>query len=328
MTTEMGMRRLARRGLVVALAAGIATILAGTAAKAQSTGIATHTTLTSGSEEIGGHTVTTYSAKVLGEDGSPATGVVLLQEQGRMLAGAALNASGEAEIRYSGLTAGYHYLRAVYGGDARHAISQSDSAQVSAAASSASSFSLGLNPTSVTVDAPGDAADVIATVTPANGFTGFVALSCAGPPVSAGSSTDSALPVGVSCTFTPTNLQITSATKPLSAHFTIQTTAPAGGLSQNAGRPLVLAVLLPGVVGLGLLGRKRKALGRVMLVLLVGAIGIAGTSACNARYKYLNHPPTANLGTIPGAYTLTIWAQTSDGVNASETFTTLPLTVK
>jgi hypothetical protein len=325
-TIEMGMRRLARRGLVVALA-GIAAMLAGTAAMAQTTGITTHTTLSTGSEEIGGRTVTTYTAKVLGEDGSPAAGVVELVEQGRMLAGAALNTSGEAEIRYSGLTQGYHYLRAVYVGDAKHAASQSDSAQVSAAAS-ASSFSLTLNPTTVTVTAPGDAADVIATVTPASGFTGFVALSCAGPPVSAGSSTDSALPVGVSCTFTPTNLQITSATTPLSSHFTIQTTAPAGGLSQNAGSPLVLAVLLPGVLGLGLLGRKRKALGRVMLVLLVGAIGMAGTSACNARYKYLNHPPTANLGTIPGSYTLTIWAQTSNGVNASETFTTLPLTVK
>jgi hypothetical protein len=324
----MGMRRLARTGLVVALAAGMMAGLAATAAMAQTTGIATHTTLTTGSEEVGGHAVATYSAKVLGEDGAPAAGVVELVEQGRMLAGAALNASGEAEIRYSGLTQGYHYLRAVYVGDARHAASQSDSAQVSAAATSASSFALSLNPTTVSVDAPGDAANVSATVTPAGGFTGFVALSCAGAPVSTGSSTDTALPVGVSCTFTPTNLQITSATTPLSSHFTIQTTAPAGGLSQNAGSPLVLAVLLPGVVGLGLLGRRRKVLGRVMLVLLVGAIGMAGTSACNARYRYLNHPPTANLGTIPGSYTLTIWAQTSDGVNASETFTTLPLTVK
>ena len=89
----------------------------------------------------------------------------------------------------------------------------------------------------------------------------------------------------------------------------------------------MLAVLLPGVIGLGLLGRKRRIFGRVALVLAVGAISILGATACNARYKYLNHPPTANDGTLPGSYTLTIWAQTSNGVTASEQFTTLPLTV-
>ena len=61
---------------------------------------------------------------------------------------------------------------------------------------------------------------------------------------------------------------------------------------------------------------------------LLGAICVLGTSACNARYKYLNHPPTANYGTLPGSYTLTIWAQTSNGVTASEQFTTLAFTVK
>ncbi len=89
----------------------------------------------------------------------------------------------------------------------------------------------------------------------------------------------------------------------------------------------MLAVLLPGVLGLGLLGRKRKLFGKVALVLMVGAIGVLGTSACNVRYKYLNHPPTPNFGTIPGSYTLTIWAQTSNGVSASEQFVTMPLTV-
>ena len=89
----------------------------------------------------------------------------------------------------------------------------------------------------------------------------------------------------------------------------------------------MLAVLLPGVLGLGLLGRKRKLFGRIALVLLVGAVGVLGTTACNPRYRYLNHPPTPNYGTLPGSYTLTVWAQTSNGVTASEQFTTLGLTV-
>jgi hypothetical protein len=333
----MGMRRLARKGMVLALAAGFVTLLATAAASAQSTGIATHTTLATNSLEVGGRTVTTYSATVQGDDGAPASGIVMLTENGKNLAGAALDSNGQAQIRMDGLPAGDHTLTAVYGGDSAHATSQSQSLAVQPEVA-ANTFALSIAPTSVTVAAPGDAATVVATITPGSGFTGFVSLSCAGPPVSPGSSTDSALPVGVACTFTPQNLQITSSSKPITSSFSVQTTAPAGQLARNrqrpgavrgqdAGNPLVLAVLLPGVVGLGVLGRKRKMLGRTALVLIVGAIGVLGTSACNARYQYLNHPPTPNTGTPTGAYTLTIWAQTSDGVTASEQFVTMPLTV-
>jgi hypothetical protein len=337
----MGMRRLARKGMVVALAAGFATLLATTAASAQSASFATHTTLTTGTVQVGGRTVTTYTANVVGDDDTPAKGVVMLTEQGRNLAGAALDSTGQANIRLDGLAAGNHVLTASYSGDTVHAASQSESVTVSPEASSAvsaDSFALSIAPTSVTIASPGDAATVVATITPGSSFTGFVSLSCAGPPVSTGSATDSALPVGVTCLFTPENLQVTSSTKTFTSSFSVQTTAPAGQLTQNrkspngvrgqdAGAPLVLAVLLPGVIGLGVLGRKRKLFGKVALVLMVGAIGVLGTSACNARYKYLNHPPTPNYGTLPGAYTLTIWAQTSDGVSAAEQFLTMPLTV-
>ncbi len=219
------MRRLARKGMVVALAAGFATLLAASAALAQSTGTATHTTLTTNSLEVNGRTVTTYSATVVGEDGSPATGVVLLTEQGKNLAGAALDATGQANIRLDGLTAGDHVLTAEYSGDSSHAASQSESVDVTPAVA-AGSFALSIAPTSATVAAPGNSATVVATVTPGSGFTGFVSLSCAGPPVSTGSATDSALPVGVTCMFTPANLQFTAST-PLSSTFSVQTTAPA-----------------------------------------------------------------------------------------------------
>ena len=345
----MGMRRLARRGRFVALAAGITGVLAATTAMAQSAGIATQTTLATESQEIGGRTVTGYSASVLGDDGVPAKGIVLLQERGKSLASAALNSAGDAEIRFSGLTAGDHNLRAVYAGDATYVGSQSEpvAVHVDAATSTTPGFSQpALNPASLPATGqtlvPGDSGDVAVTITSVNGFSGFVSLSCAGAPVSPGSSTDNAMPVGVTCVFTPTNLQFTSTianskNPTLTSYLTVQTTAPAGanGLNrkpnglpgQNSGKALSLAVLLPGVLGLGVLGRKRKLFGRVALLLLVGGITVLGTSACNARYKYLNHPPTPNYGTLPGSYTLTVWAQTSDGVTASEQFTTLALTV-
>ena len=342
------MRRLAQRAGFVALAAGITTVLAATAAMAQSTGIATHTTLATESHEIGGHAVTTYFATVVGDDGAPATGIVRLQEQGRSVASAALNSEGKAEIRVGGLAAGDHTLRALYSGDTAHGASESDAVTVQsdAAAPATPSFTLAISPASLPASGqtltPGQSGNVTATITSVNGFTGFVSLSCAGAPVSPGSSTDDAMPVGVTCTFTPANLQITSTVAnsnnpTLTSYLTVQTTAPAGanGLNrkpkglpgQNSGNTLALAVLLPGILGLGVLGRKRKLFGRVALLLLVGGIAVLGTSACNARYKYLNHPPTPNYGTLPGAYTLTVWAQTSDGVTASEQFTTLALTV-
>lgn len=318
----------------MALGAGIMAVLAATAAMAQTAGIATHTTLATATKQIDGRTVTTYSATVLGEEGAPATGAVSLVEHGRILAGAALDSAGKAEIRIDGL-AGDHTLRAVYSGDSAHANSTSESIDVHPQAVSADSFALGISPASLTVSAPGGAAELVATITSGTNFTGFVSLSCAGPPVSAGSYTDSAMPVGVTCIFTPENVQVTSAiagssNPTVASHLTVQTTAPAGqaGIrSRDTGRPLALAILLPGVIGLGLLGRKKKLFVRVALVLGVGAISVLGTTACAARYKYLNHPPTPNDGTPTGSYTLTIWAQTSNGVTASEQFTTMALTV-
>ena len=64
MTTQMGMRCLAQRGTVVALAAGIAVVLAAASAMAQPASIATQTSLATESQEIGGRTVLTYSATV------------------------------------------------------------------------------------------------------------------------------------------------------------------------------------------------------------------------------------------------------------------------
>ena len=331
----MGMRRLVQTGLVVALAAGFMAL----PAFAETGSVGSHTTLTTETAEVGGRTVTTYSVTVTGEDGTPAKGVVMLTEQGRNLAGAALNASGTAEIRADGL-AGNHNLSAVYSGDSIHAASQSEVVPVSAAIP-ADGFGLAINPTSVTLAAPGDAGTVTATITPGTSFTGFVELSCAGPPVSTGSSTDSALPVGVTCVFTPENLQVTSSTKAFTSSFSVQSTAPAGagsGGAMNRGvpnglpgpgtkAPLTLAILLPGIAGLGWLGRRRKLFARAALLAMVGAIAVLGTAACNPRYNYLHHPPTYNGGTPAGAYTLTVWAQTSNGVTASEQFQTMPLTI-
>lgn len=318
----------------MALTAGAAASLATSAAMAETGSIATHTALTTESIQVGNRTVTAYSATVTGEDGAPLKGVVNLTEHGKTLAGAALDASGTAHIRLDGL-AGDHSLSAVYSGDSAHATSESEAVAVHADAIPADSFGLAISPTSVTIAAPGDSANVTASITSGSAFTGFVEFSCAGAPVTAGSATDNALPYGVSCTFTPENLQVTASSTTYNSTFSVLTTAPAGAGAMNRvprgrgnGAPLALAILLPGMVGLGWLGRRRKLFSRVALLTMVGAIALLGTSACNARYKYLNHPPTYNGGTAAGDYTLTVWAQTSNGVTASEQFMTMALSIK
>jgi hypothetical protein len=176
---------------------------------------------------------------------------------------------------------------------------------------------------------------VTVTITPGSSFTGFITFSCSGPP------TATTLPVGVSCVFTPLNLEVTSPTTAnptgvVTADLTVQTEAPQlitsnpsknPSVLQGTGHPLVLAVLLPGVIGLGLLGRKRKLFGRTALLLMIGAVSLLGTTACSARYRYLNHGPTFG-GTQAGSYTIQVIAQTSNGVTAASQTQDLVLTVQ
>ena len=317
MTIKMGMRRLAHFGMGLALATGLA-------ATAQTV---THTTMTAETSEVSGKTVATFTTTVLDADGTPASGVVTLTERGHNISAAVLDADGKAQIKLDGLATGDHNLTAVYSGNSTHATSQSESLAVHPEVTATPDFTLGIAPTSLTVKV-GSSGTVQATITPVNGFTGFISLSCAGPP---GATT---LPVGVTCTFAPANLQVTAPTTAnpsavATANMSLQTAGPQAHYrapETGSRSPLVLAILLPGVLGLGLLGRKRKLFGGATLLLMIGAITLLGASACSARYRYLNHGPTFG-GTATGTYTIQVIAQTSNGVTASEHTQTLTLTV-
>jgi hypothetical protein len=53
-----------------------------------------------------------------------------------------------------------------------------------------------------------------------------------------------------------------------------------------------------------------------------------GATACNARYDYYNHGPPIPPPTPAGTYTVTVTAQSSNGVTAITNSTTLALTVQ
>ena len=286
----------------------------------------THTTLTSETREVSGHTVASFTALVLSADGTPGAGSVTLIDRNREIAGAALNSEGKAFLKLDTLAAGDHLIYAVYGGDDLHIASKSESLVIHPQTTVTPDFGLSIAPATLTLKA-GTAGTSVVTVAPVtgSGFTGFVSLSCSG------AANSGSLPIGVTCTFAPANLQLTSAASGTS-NLSIQTEKSAGKNAENSSpaflpkNPLVLAVILPGMFGLGFLGRKSRLLQRSVLLLALGMVCLLGTSACSARYAYLHHGPSVG-GTPAGTYTITVTAQTSNGVSASAHSTTLALTV-
>jgi hypothetical protein len=289
---------------------------------------ATQTRLTAETHDQNGRTQAALSITVAGEDGLPATGAVAIEDEGKPLAGAALNSDGTAKFTL-GLLPGSHALRAVYAGDAAHRASTSEPAALNALTSSAPDFTVSVSPATLSLTA-GQTGNVTASVTPVNAAAltapMFVTLSCAG------------MPDQSSCSFTPENVEIlpnaTAATLS-SLVITTQTTGSTHGLANPPARsgsnPVAWAVLLPGafsLAGLAFSARRRRWLSRLSLVALVGFVSVLGATACAPRYNYFNHGPPHNLPTPSGTYTVTIAAQSSNGVTATTHTTPLALTVK
>ena len=333
--------RYLRLDLVAGLGFALALAVLPAAAAAQQ--IATHTTLTVETSEQAGHTQATATVAVTAADGLPASGVVVIEDGDLELAEAALNAQGVASSVFS-LPAGDHDLRAVFVGDASHLSSASATSYATAQASSTPSFTLSLAPVApstlpLTLTA-GKSGTIAVTVIPEDNAAltspMFVTLSCSG------------LPSEASCTFTPESVEIlpttpascpanspASACPPVSSML-LQTVAVSGarvlqpGFPGSAGRPVAWAILLPGILGLGGLAwgaRRRRWLQRLALVALIGMVTALGTTACKPTYNYYNHGPVPNPATPSGTYTVTVTAQSTNGVSAITTNTTMVLTV-
>ncbi len=333
--------RYLRLDLVAGLGFAVALAVLPAAAVAQQ--IATHTTLAVETGEQAGHTQATATVALTAADGLPVSGVVVIEDGDLELAEAALNAQGVASSVFS-LPAGDHDLRAVFVGDASHLSSASATSYATAQASSTPSFTLSLAPVApstlpLTLTA-GKSGTIAVTVIPEDNAAltspMFVTLSCSG------------LPSEASCTFTPESVEIlpttpascpanspASACPPVSSML-LQTVAVSGarvlqpGFPGSAGRPVAWAILLPGILGLGGLAwgaRRRRWLQRLALVALIGMVTALGTTACKPTYNYYNHGPVPNPATPSGTYTVTVTAQSTNGVSAITTNTTMVLTV-
>jgi len=284
----------------------------------------TQTSLSAETRDLNGRTRATLSVAVVGEDGQPVSGPVVIEDGRKQVAGAALDEQGKAAIAID-LVAGEHALKAVYAGDSEHRASSAVAA-VSAQASSTPDFGISVSPASISLT-QGQSGSVTVTVTPidASALTAplFVTLSCSG------------FPDQSSCTFTPENVEVVpNATANINSSMVITTVrgtvkaVPPGLRHEN---PVVFAALLPGVLalaGMGFAARRRRWLSRLSQIALVGLVSVLGVTACSPQYDYYNHGPTHNLPTPAGTYTLTVTAQTSNGITAARHTTTLGLTVK
>jgi hypothetical protein len=100
---------------------------------------------------------------------------------------------------------------------------------------------------------------------------------------------------------------------------------------RRANHPVAWAILLPGALslaGLAFSARRRRWLSRLVLLALLALITTLGATACSPLYNYYNHGPPYNLPTPAGSYTLTIEAQSSNGVSATTHTTSFALTVQ
>jgi hypothetical protein len=316
-----------RRGLRLELVAGLSIALAMPAlalAAENSQGLTTQTTLTTETRDQGGRTQATVQVTVTGEDGLPASGAVAIEDQGKQLAGVVLNAEGQAKTVLA-LPAGRHALRATYAGDATHQVSVSSLARVQALAAATPDFAVAVSPATVSLTA-GQSMPVTVSVTPSSAPAAnnpmFVTLSCSG------------LPDQSSCTFTPENVEILTAgavTSSMVIETQAKSLASATPAAQPHSSPVAWAILLPGVLGLGGLAwgaRRRRWMNRFSLLALVALVSTLGTTACAPLYNYKNHGPTPNLPTPAGTYTVTITAQSTNGITAVTHNTTMALTVK
>jgi hypothetical protein len=269
---------------------------------------ATRTTLAVAASNTGPRTRATLTAHVTVPDQtSSPSGVVNFRSGDLDLGSALLDGEGNASLETDNLTAGTHPVVAVYKGKDSYQTSVSKPEQVQAYVSTVAGFTVGAAPTSLSTAVGGFVSSIV-TVTPVNGFSGYVSLSCNG------------LPVNTTCTFTPVsvpaNCTSSGSCTPGTSVMQIQTQSPSPGTTADnnpdAGmrRYVFVFPALFGLLGLG--ACKRRAWRNLALAMLTFA-GVMGITACAQRYRYLNHGPPDNPGTPVGSYTVTVEAQSSTG---------------
>ena len=203
---------------------------------------------------------------------------------GALLGTGTLSGTGVATYSTSGLTTGTDSITATYVPGTGNFSSSTSSILTEVIFGT---FSLSATPTSGVVRAPGNAVFAV-TVTSQLGFSGPVALSCAGLPADAG------------CSFSTSPVTLTAGGTATSQMTVTVTTADAAlrqptGLTPAEFTPITTAALLPielsgfGFLFAAITRRKRLGTARLRLLLVIlcslGVLGLAGCGCPSSTFK-------------------------------------------
>jgi hypothetical protein len=247
---------------------------------------------------------TLVTGTVQAASGVTPTGTISFSDGTQQLGTSRIDATGQANLPVANLTTGNHTLLASYSGDINfeHSLSPPLLEIIDP-----SDFTLSVNPNSVQVPA-GGSVEAQLVLTPVNGLTGPVNLSCTG------------VPQGSTCSIKP-NMTSLDGKNPITAAILISTTGPGPTAGQShspeSGKMELALSLLPIAFGCVLIPRcQKKRIGVSTIVILVTLlVGCGGTS-------FSNKPPVSS--TPAGHYALTIRAISGSLVHSSQ----LSLTVR
>jgi hypothetical protein len=258
---------------------------------------ATTTTLMSSATPITTGQSITLTATVAAASGTTVpTGSVTFLDGSTTLGTGTLGASGTATYTTTALTAGSQVLTASYGGSATFAGSTSSAITVTVTAG-APDFAAALSPTSGTI-APGQSAMTTLTLTPSNGFSQTVALSCSG------------LPTGAACSFSSASVAVNG-----SAATSTLTITTAGATAMNSTstpfNPQVPGGILFATIGVPIVLRRRRTAARLLRSALIALLFVgAGTllQSCGGSGGSGGSGSGSSSGTPAGTYTVTVTA--------------------
>jgi hypothetical protein len=281
--------------------------------------VATRTTLTVTTDNAGPRTRTTLTAHVSADLAGSPSGVVNFRSGETDLGSALVDGDGNASLQTDILSAGSHEVVAIYQGQASYLTSTSNLEHVQANVSTVAGFTVAASPTALSTAVGGFVSSVV-TVTPVNGFSAYVSLSCTG------------LPINTTCNFTPVNVPANCTTSasgaqtctPGTSVMQIQTQTPSpliAARNSDDARMRRYVFVFPALFGLAGLGACRRRAWRNLLLGILAFAGALGMTACSQRYNYLNHGPPGNPGTPAGNYIITVQASSSTGA-----YTTTPPT--
>jgi hypothetical protein len=161
-------------------------------------------------------------------------------------------------------------------------------------------------------------------VTPANGYTGSVTLTCTV------TSTVTFTPAQANCSFSMNPVSVTSA-NPVAPTMTFKTVGPSAALLRHANTLYALWLPVPGLalIGLGLgsrSSRPKKLFGLLLLWIVLATLIIL--PACGGGNSGGGGGGGGHPGTPAGTYTLTITGKDANGLTQSNTAPTVSITVK